>query len=174
MDKPLRFRFNKLSTVQPDSSISETHRRLANLQNQVQKSKDIESAIRVAAKDLRKVAAPDGQPFIFTNNIEINEQLVRSALSRCDDIKYRPFRAGKAKALLVYLGGLTDTNKLEKTVIDCLTGRLESNESFGDVNDITNLLITAANVTFVNKPTALITNILKVNSLFVVVRIYIA
>ena len=160
-DKPQRVRLLKLSVSQPNCSIDKTSQRLVALQKQVQQSKDIESAIRVAAKKMRKVAAPDGQPFRFTNSIEINEQLVRSVLARCDDIKYRPFRAGKAKALLVYLGGLTDTNKLEKTVIECLTGRLESNESFGDVNDITNLLITAANVIVVTKPTEVITNIIK-------------
>ncbi|TWH45847.1 spore germination protein [Sporomusa sp. KB1] len=168
MEKSLRFRFNKLSAVQPNTSISEARQRLGELQKHVQLSKDIESAISVAAKDLRKVAAPAGQPFIFTNNIEINEQLVRSALSRCDDVKYRPFRAGKAKALLVYLGGLTDTNKLEKTVIECLTGRLGRNQSFGDVAEITNLLITAANVTVVTKPTEVITNILKGNPLLLI------
>jgi hypothetical protein len=51
MDKSRRFRFHKLSTVQPSSSISETRHRLVKLQKQVQQSKDIESAIRVVVKD---------------------------------------------------------------------------------------------------------------------------
>jgi spore germination protein KA/spore germination protein len=153
MAKLLRWRFRKLS---------------AKLQKQVQQIKDIGSAISDAIKDLRKVRASDKQNFGFTKNIEMNEHLVRSALSRCDDIKYRSFRAGKAKALLVYLSGLTDTSKIETTVIECLTGRLEINESFVNINEITNLLITAANVTVVKKPAEGITNILKGNPLLLI------
>ncbi|MBP2655083.1 MAG: GerA spore germination protein [Firmicutes bacterium] len=168
MNKLPRFKFFKLSAVQPNSSLSETRQKLAEFQKQVQQSKAIESAINNVVKDLHKVPAQDEQPFIFTNNIEINEQLVRSALSRCDDITYRQFRAGKAKALLVYLSGLTDTNKLETTVIESLTGRLNSNETLGNINEITNLLITAANVTVVPKPKEAIANILKGNPLLLI------
>lgn len=168
MDKLVRFRLKKLSTIQTNSSISDTLQNLSKFKKQVQQSKDSESALRTIVKDLRKVAAPDGQPFIFTKNIEINEKLMRSTFLRCDDMKYRSFRMGKAKALLVYLSGLTDTNKLEKTVIECLTGRPESNELFGDIHDIMNLLITAASVTVVMKPTEIITNILKGNSLLLI------
>jgi len=168
MDEPLRFRLNKLSDVRSDSSINKTIHRLVELQKQIQQSKEIESAIGVVIKNLRKVAAPDGQPFLFTNNIEINEQLVRSALSHCDDIKYRPFRAGKVKVLLVYLSGLTDTSKLEQTVIECLTGRVASNKSLNNISEITNLLITSANITVVTRPAEAITNILKGYSLLVI------
>ena len=168
MDKSLRFRLNKLSTVQPSSSINTTLQKLAELEKQVQKSKEVESAIDVVVKDLRKATAPEGQPFIFTNNIEMNEQLVRGALAYCDDVKYRSFRAGKAKALLVYVSGLTDTSKLERTVLECLTGRLENSKPVGDINEIANLLLTAANVTVVIKPTEVITDILTGHSLLLI------
>lgn len=168
MKQPNKVRFNKLSFVQPLSSIGEARRNLTELDKLVQQSKAIAVNIKAIADDLRKVAAQEGQPFRFSKSIKTNEQLVRSALSRCDDIKYRTFRAGKAKALLVYLSGLTDTSKLEKTVIECLTGRLERNESFGDINKITKLLITAANVTVLTKPTEVIINILKGNSLLLI------
>jgi hypothetical protein len=168
MRKPKCLRFNKLSAVQPASAICETQQRLARLQKQVKESKEIEGLISNTVKGLRKLAVSAGEPFLFTDNIEINEQLVRSALARCDDIKYRQFRAGKAKALLVYLSGLTDTNKLEKTVIECLTDRLDSNESFGGISQITDLLIIAANVTVVVKPTEVITNIFKGNALLLI------
>lgn len=163
-----RLRFNKLSTKQPNSSINETRQRLVDLQKQVYRNKDVQYNIDDIVKKLRKAPAQDGQPFIFTNNIEINEQLVRSAFSRCDDIKYRPIRVGTSKALLVYLSGLTDTNKIEKTVIECLTGRLERNESYANVNEIIELLITAANVTLASKPTEVITKVLQGYSLLII------
>lgn len=161
-------RFNKLSAKQPNSSIGETQKKLEELQKQVYLNKDIQSNIDAIVKKMRKVPAEDGQPFILMNNIEINEQLIRSSFSRCDDIKYRPFRVGTSKALLVYLSGLTDTNKIENTVIKCLTDRLERNESYTNVNEIIELLITAANVTLTSKPTEIITKILQGYSLLII------
>ena len=165
MDKPPRFRFNKLSAVQPNSSLFETRRKLAELQKLVQQSKDIKYALGGIVRHLRKASAPEGQPFIFTTEIGTNEQLVRSTFSRCDDVKYRSFRVGKAKALAVYVSGLTDTSKLEKTVIESLTGRLERHESFADVNEIIEFLITAANVEVIAKATEVVSNVLKGYSL---------
>lgn len=164
MSNQLCFRFRKLSTVQPASSISETRQTLKQLQKQIKLSKRVETALNAAADDLRSVAAANGQPFVFVNSAEKNEKMLRVAFSRCDDIKYRTFRAGKASALLVYLSGLTDTNKLEKTVIECLTGRIGPGME-PDVSMVTNLLLTAAGVTVTTKPNEAITSILRGNSL---------
>ncbi len=153
MAKLLRWRLRKLSEK---------------LQKQVEQLKDIGAVIRAAIKDIHNFKEPTEKTFIFTKNIESKERLVRSALSRCDDIKYRSFQAGKAKALLVYLSGLTDTNKLEKTVIECLTSRLESNESVRDINKIINFLIITANVTVVTETKEAIANILKGNALLLI------
>ncbi|MBP2651357.1 MAG: GerA spore germination protein [Firmicutes bacterium] len=120
MGSSQHYRFHKLSTVQPNSSTLETLQKLKKLQNLVQQSKVAAANIRQVIKALDKVAAQAGQPFLFSKCLEINERLVRNTLARCDDVKYRTFRAGQAKALLVYINGLTDTNKLETNVIDCL------------------------------------------------------
>ena len=168
MGKPLRFRLKKLSSVQPNSSIIKTRQLLLELQNQLRVSKETDTKISGIVRDMRKIPALDGQPFIFTNDAVVNERLMRSALSRCDDIKYRSFKAGKSKALLVYLSGLTDTNKLEKTVIECLTGKLNRNASVNDIQEVIEFLITASDVTLSNKPTQVISSILKGNSLLII------
>lgn len=138
------------------------------IQRQIHQIKNIGTAINEVIKGLHKVKSLDRQLFGFTKSIEWNERLVRSALARCDDIKYRKFQAGKTKALLVYLSGLTDTNKLEKTVIECLTSRLESNESVDDINKIMNLLIITANVTVAEETKETIVNILRGKALLLI------
>lgn len=110
----------------------------------------------------------DRQQSYFTNSLASNEQFIRSALERCDDIKYRFFQAGKGKCLLVYLNGMSDAAKLEKTVIESLTSKLKSNESFTNINEITNGLVTTANVTVVIKPAEVITYILKGHALLLI------
>ena len=168
MGSSQHYRFHKLSTVQPNSSTLETLQKLKKLQNLVQQSKVAAANIRQVIKALDKVAAQAGQPFLFSKCLEINERLVRNTLARCDDVKYRTFRAGQAKALLVYINGLTDTNKLETNVIDCLTSRLDRNQLFNSVDEVADCLITAAHVSIITKPTEVITNILIGNCLLVI------
>ncbi|MCE5285764.1 MAG: spore germination protein [Pelosinus sp.] len=160
-------RFHKLSVIQPAACLSKTQRELTKLQKQVQQSKEIAALLSTIVKDLRKAAAPEGEPFQFTDDISINEQLVRSVLLRCDDMVYRTFLAGNRKALLVYASSLTDTEKLENTVLSCLTGRLNSTQPL-DVNQIINILITAANVAVVSKASLVFGNILKGNALLLI------
>jgi spore germination protein KA/spore germination protein len=165
--KAKKCQFHKLSVIQPAASLGETHKKLTELQKEVEQSKEIAALLSAIVKDLRKAAAPEGEPFRFTGNISINEQMVRSVLLRCDDIVYRPFLAGNSKAMLVYVSCLTDTEKLENTVLSCLTGRLNSTQPL-DVKQITDILITAANVAVVSKASTVFGSVLKGNALLMI------
>ena len=50
----------------------------------------------------------------------MNEGLLREMFRDCDDIRFRTFKAGEKKALVVYLYGLADATFLEKNVFETL------------------------------------------------------
>lgn len=62
-------------------------------------------------------AGNPGQQKLFLN-LQQNDQLLRTIYANCSDVIYRSFLiAGKTKAMLIYIDGLTDSQGLEDYVI---------------------------------------------------------
>lgn len=120
--------------------------RLSALQRLLAGSREAVDGMADVADRLRKVAAPGGQPFIFTTALAENEQLLRQVFHDCDDIIFRGFAAAGRKGLLVYLDGMTDTAMVEKHVLRPLLA-LAGPERPADVRTLAGRVLTAASLT---------------------------
>lgn len=121
MAKRKKYRIQRLSDLDPEESLGSLNKGLITLRQLTDKSAEFGEEIAQVIAKLRQVAAPKDEPFVFTSSLEKNEQLLRVVLRDCDDVTFRPFQAGCAKALLIYLDELTDKTVLEESVIPNLT-----------------------------------------------------
>ena len=118
-------RMRKLSVGIPIASVKQAKQKLADLRQLIKKSHIFIPKLEQILIKLRQVAAPIGEPFIFTTILTENEGLLRTVFSDCDDIQFRIFTAGNKKALLVYLEGMSDRESIEKNVIGALMKRVD-------------------------------------------------
>ncbi|SFM18050.1 spore germination protein [Pelosinus propionicus] len=107
----------KLSKHLPEASLEMSKKKLAQLQLITTQSTEFSEEIGQIIAQLRSVAAPSSEPFIFTSELQENEQLLRVVFRDCSDIEFRIFDAAGKKALLVYLKGMADTSNLERNVL---------------------------------------------------------
>ena len=128
MVKRNRCNIQKLSADMAEASLVQAKKNLTRLQQMHIKSTEFAEEIGQIIVDLRQVPAPAGEPFLFTTVLEENENLLRVVFHDCGDIEFRSFNAGGRKALLVYLGGMSDTVNLETNIMRPLmkqTGSLD-------------------------------------------------
>lgn len=110
----------KLSAAIPAASLKQAKKELASLRQLIGKSTGFVQKLDQVADKLRQVAAPAGEPFIFTTVLVENERLLREIFLDCDDIEFRIFNAGEKRAMLVYLEGMSDRKNVENNVISVL------------------------------------------------------
>lgn len=110
----------KLSAAIPAASLKQAKKELASLCQLIGKSTGFVQELDQVADKLRQVAAPAGEPFIFTTVLVENERLLREIFLDCDDIEFRIFNAGEKRAMLVYLEGMSDRKNVENNVISVL------------------------------------------------------
>jgi len=156
----------KISADIPEASIAQAKKRLTSLRKLTSQSAELGEEMGQVIAKLRQVAAPKGEPFIFTTVLAENEELLRVVFRDCGDAEFRTFNAGNKKALLVYLGGMCDTVNLELNIMKPLmsqTGSL-SGQSNGkssqqlpsDMQAISDNVLGAADVTILEKASAAI------------------
>lgn len=131
-------RVRKLSSDMPEASLKKAKEKVSQLQQLTTKSAKLGEDIGQIIAQLRQVAAPSNEPFIFTSILAENEQLLRAVFRDCADIEFREFDAGEHKALLIYLAGMADTEKLERSVLKPLMSQTASTN--GNASNLSNLL----------------------------------
>lgn len=112
---------HKLSAVSASASIASTQERMESLRNLLTGAGQAVQRLASIVNSLRMVAAPAGEPFLFTTDLRDNEHLLRAEFYRCDDIVYRHFQVGANKAVLVYVDGMTDQELVEASVLEALS-----------------------------------------------------
>lgn len=138
MGKMKCFKVSKLSTSMPEASLKLAKKKLAELQKFTIQSARIGENIGEFVSQLRQVAAPAKEPFIFTSVLTENEHLLRVAFRDCDDMEFRAFDAGGHKALLIYLEGMADTDNLERNIIKPLMS--QTSPTNANTENLTTLL----------------------------------
>jgi spore germination protein len=136
----------RLSASFAPASLEAAAGRLRGLKKLLADSRQIVDGLANVADKLRKVAAPQGEPFIFTTRLAENERLLRQVFQDCDDVKYRNFTAAGKKGLLVYLEGMTDVDLLEKQVLNPLIA-VDAPALLADATVIAGRVLTTASVT---------------------------
>lgn len=111
---------HKLSMVMTSASIRETRKKMDSLRRLLVEADALFHRLSDVVDSLRKVASPGGEPFLFTQNLQDNEHLLKSAFYRCDDVRYRRFQLGTKQALLIFVDGMIDQALIEKGVLDAL------------------------------------------------------
>ncbi|MCX7780133.1 MAG: spore germination protein [Negativicutes bacterium] len=149
--------FHKLSTAIPSAALAATNERLKALRQLTSEGAKIGRDISRLAADLRKVAAPQQEPFIFTSDLETNERLLRSILRDCEDVIYRTLALKGGRALLVYVHGMTDEAGLAKFVIQpLLECSVTIPEPGADIESYIQQHIYAAGIQFIEQPSSII------------------
>ncbi len=166
----------KLSTHMPEASLAITKKKLDQLQKITTQSTEFGEEIGQIIAQLRNVAAPSNEPFLFTSVLSENETLLRAVFRDCEDIEFRIFDAGSRKALLVYLNGMCDTSNLERNVLKSLMGQTSPTNTITldvlyDLNDmkaISEQVIGSASVQIVEKANTVIEGIMSGNALLLI------
>ena len=109
--------FRKLSATIEQASIAEATDRLQTLRLLINRSAYLGEDISQLISQLRQVAAPAQEPFIFTNTLSENRKLFDVVFRDCDDVKYRNFKIGSKQALLVYAESMVGTVFIEESIL---------------------------------------------------------
>ena len=166
----------KLSDDMPEASLKQAKEKLSQLQQLTTKSAKLGEDIGQVIAQMRQVAAPSNEPFIFTSILAENEQLLRVVFRDCGDIEFRKFDAGEYKALLIYIEGMADTGKLELSVLKPLINQTTlsnansskiSNRSI-DMKHISECILDAAAVTIVTKASVAIDAVMTGKALLLI------
>lgn len=163
-------KFKKLSADIPAASLTNTEDKLSELHQFKDACFNISEDLSLVVKKIRQVAAPDNQPFVFTQSLKDNEQILRSVFRDCDDIKFRLFSVGKRQALLVFLDGMTDTKKLEDNVLSVLMSQANQ-DKISDIRVIASKLVTASSIDIVQNASFAIHAVMSGNALLIIDQI---
>jgi spore germination protein len=166
----------KLSDDMPEASLKQAKQKLSQLQQLTTKSAQLGEDIGQIISQLRQVAAPSNEPFIFTSILAENEQLLRGVFRDCSDIVFRVFDAGEHKALLIYLDGMADSENLERNVLKPLMSQTAPTNA--NTNNLSNILtdmkviseciLGAASVTILTKASVAIEAVMTGNALLLI------
>jgi len=109
-------RLYKLSAVFAPAAVEKTEANLRVLRRLINGGAEVGEALSMLARDLRQVAAPQGEPFLFTSDLAQNRRLLEVVFRDCSDVKYRDFMLGKQNALLVYVDSMVGNERLDEFV----------------------------------------------------------
>lgn len=157
----------RLSASFAPASLAAAAGRLRSLKRLLADSQEIVDGLADVADKLRKVAAPQGEPFIFTTRLAENERLLRQAFQDCDDVKFRSFTAAGKSGLLVYLDGMTDIALLEKQVLTPLL-KVKDARRLANADIIAGRVLTAASVTVADGAGPAMEGVLTGNALLLI------
>jgi spore germination protein len=167
------FKVMKLSVSMPEASLKLAKKKLAELQEFTAQSAQLGEDIGQFISQLRQVAAPSNEPFIFTSVLAENEQLLRVVFKDCGDIEFRTFDAGGYKALLIYLEGMVDTENLERNILKPLMSQTSPTNAntenlknlLTDMTVISEHILGAASVTILTKASIAIDAVMTGNAI---------
>ncbi|WP_371376585.1 spore germination protein [Sporomusa aerivorans] len=164
-DKTKQKNIHKLSALLPDASLERTRQNLKDLKAMVEESARLGEKINQLVADIRQAAAPDGQPFIFTNSLDENKQLLKVVFRDCEDIKMRSFSLYGKPVLLVYLDGMADTIMLGESIMKTFAeeSSAQSASSLASIVNLQTLIneqLSVADVTIVSNAATAIESVM--------------
>lgn len=158
----------KLSADFPPAALADAAAKLAGLKRLITGGRQVAEGLGRLVQHLKQVAAPAGEPFVFTARLADNERLLREEFADCDDVRYRSFTAGGRRVLLVYLRGMTDQTLLEKDVMETLMAPSEKEKPTVTLESLINTLVTAASLAVSNSPREAIVTVMRGRTLLLV------
>jgi len=164
----------KISTDMPDTSLAQAKKKLESLKKLTMRSTEFAEEIARIIVQLRQVAAPAGEPFIFTTVLAENKELLQVAFSDCNDIEFRTFNAGGKKALLVYLEGMSNIKNMENNIIKALmrqtslVNKEDNTQGSATMQTICEFIISSAAVTVLDKVSVAIEEIMIGSALLLI------
>lgn len=171
-DRTNQLNFYKLSARFPDASLERAGQNLNRLQALVSESARLGEQISGLIANIRKVAAPEEQPFVFTTDLTVNKRLLAVVFRDCADVKMRSFSLYGNPALLVYLDGMTDTEVLGENVMKTFTAessaQANSTAAVASLETLVNEKLSVANVTIVNRATTAIEAVMTGKALLLI------
>jgi len=164
----------KISADMPDTSLAQAKKKLESLRKIIMRSTEFAEEIARIIVQLRQVAAPVGEPFIFTTVLAENKELLQVAFSDCNDIEFRTFNAGGKKALLVYLEGMSNIKNMENNIIKALmrqtslVNKEDNTQGPATMQTICEFIVSSAAVTVLDKVSVAIEEIMIGSALLLI------
>jgi spore germination protein len=158
----------KLSAVFSAAALPATAAKLDVLRRLIAGGREAAHGMGRLAQQLKQVAAPAGEPFVFTAKLAENERLLRHEFADCDDIRFRRFAAGNRQALMVFLYGLTDATLLEKDVLETLMAPAEEEKPAISLESLVDTLVTSASLEVTGSAEKAITAVMRGHTLVLV------
>lgn len=151
-------RIRKLSAIFAQASKEKAHESLRILRDLINSSAELGEELSCLASQIRQVAAPAEEPFIFTTELSANRNLLDVVFRDCDDVKYREFSIGEHNAVIVYVEGMVGSNKLDELILAPLL-QLKKDYKFSGFASFYNILPVSALITS-SSAREIITNVL--------------
>lgn len=126
-NKGKQYSLAKLSDALPENKLNRVRTRLTSLKNLIQDSAQLGEAMSGIVADLRAVPAPDNEMFVLTPELSQNVILLKAVFRDCNDIKFRFFKTGGRRALMVFMDGMIDSITLELNVLTPLMVSVTNN-----------------------------------------------
>lgn len=151
-------RIRKLSAVFAQASKEKAHNNLRILRDLINGSAELGEELSCLTSQIRQVAAPAEEPFLFTEELSANRKLLEVVFRDCADVKYREFSIGEDKAVIVYVEGMVGSRKLDETIIAPLL-QLKKDYKFTGLDSFYDILpVSSLNTS--NSAREIITNVL--------------
>ncbi|SDE24903.1 spore germination protein [Sporomusa acidovorans] len=157
--------FRKLSDILPGNSLDTLKVRVAALKQLVKDSTELGEDMSGIVAELRAVPAAGEEQFLFTPQLGLNVQLLKTIFRDCDDVKFRFFKTAGRQALLVTLDGMTDTPTLEDNILQPL---MQAPAGNFDLRRFVEERLTVTNVTIEDQGSAAIEALMSGNALVMI------
>jgi len=157
-------RIYKLSRRHPENSWAELRIKLAGLKQLTEASNELAHDIEGIADQLKKIAAPQPQPYILTTDLNVNEQLLRDTFKGCDDVKFHLFQAAGRKVIMIYLDGMADVTTLQENVLKPLLDPELNPDAVASLEMLSRTVLTVASITITSEAKLVIKEIMGGNA----------
>lgn len=97
-------------------------------------------------------------------DLETNIKYLKELFKDCTDVVFRPFQAGKLKAMIIFVDGFIDTAAIEVSGIKQVLNEVNDKEMTAE--ELMEQIISLSAVDKTNKLDEVVTNVLKGNTLF--------
>ncbi|HMM21018.1 MAG TPA: spore germination protein [Selenomonadales bacterium] len=109
-------RLRKLSSAVSGAALPFARERLSRLRRLIGDSKEVCTHFEAVLESLLLSQPGEIQPTSFTSSLTVNENMLRTLFRDCEDIRYRSFVFDRRDALIVYLDGMVNLERLDESL----------------------------------------------------------
>lgn len=110
------YHLHKLSSQVPTAALPVVQEHLSGLRRLIGDCREISTHFETIIDSLLVASSGKTEQMIFTHSLAINTNILRTLFRDCDDIRYRSFVFSGRGALIVYLDGMVNLERLDESL----------------------------------------------------------